>query len=207
MDKKNSFNYLQSTASAFSLYLGLDINILKRFDDIQSIWRCYTYAIDRQLPNKGFKKIPLIMISFPGKSLKNKQSSIGIFTLTPFDEYFMTSDSVLKIFSQMLQAAEGTIGKFSENIKIKVEASPKTFYKYTHNYKGSAFGLAPTIEQIKSSTMPIKTKIDGLYMCGHWTTSGLGQSGIPGVALSGRRAAQLILHEYGMGGDFPIIKV
>jgi len=53
--------------------------------------------------------------------------------------------------------------------------------------------------------MPIKTKIAGLYMCGHWTTGGLGQSGIPGVALSGRRAAQLILQEYNAGGDFPII--
>lgn len=36
---------------------------------------------------------------------------------------------------------------------------------------------------------------DTVFLAGHWTTEGIGHSGVPGSALTGRRAAELIIKE------------
>jgi prolycopene isomerase len=78
----------------------------------------------------------------------------------------------------------------------KVPATPVTFAKFTANRSGAAFGWASTVNQVKSSLFPQETSVEGLYLAGHWVTTGTGQGGIPSVANNGRSAAKLILERY-----------
>ena len=78
-------------------------------------------------------------------------------------------------------------------INVTVNAVPHTFYRYTFNKFGSAFGWASTVKQISPYIFPQKTSIDGLVLAGHWCTVGSGQGGIPRVAFSGKKASEIII--------------
>lgn len=54
--------------------------------------------------------------------------------------------------------------------------------------------------------MPNKTTIGGLYLVGHWSTGGIGQMGVPGVALSGRKVAELVLSDFGRNWEYGIMR-
>ncbi|MDD5040641.1 MAG: hypothetical protein PHH49_03080 [Candidatus Omnitrophica bacterium] len=86
-----------------------------------------------------------------------------------------------------------TFSGFTRHIDLKVVGSPYTFEKYTLNSRGAIYGRAATKEQIKRRISPQILVFKNSIFAGHWTTSGLGQTGIPVVALSGKAAAKTIL--------------
>ena len=79
------------------------------------------------------------------------------------------------------------------SIELKILATPCSFQKFTYNTNGALFGWAAIPSQIDRKIFPYYTSIDNLYLTGHWVTNGIGQSGIPVVALSGRYTAQTLL--------------
>ena len=70
------------------------------------------------------------------------------------------------------------IPNLSKNIIFKEAATPYTLYKYTSNYRGSSFGWAGTLSQLALSDFRKPHFPHGLYLTGHWTTFGVGISGV-----------------------------
>ena len=81
-------------------------------------------------------------------------------------------------------------------------ATPITFYKYTLNKNGAAFGWASTLDQIKASLFPPITSLDSLFLAGHWCTIGSGQGGVPKVIFSGRKVSSLILKKMNKRAEY-----
>ena len=73
---------------------------------------------------------------------------------------------------------ETAIPKLSQNIMYKDAATPHTLNRYTLNYHGASYGWAGTPTQIILSSFRKPPFIRNLYFVGHWTTFGVGISGV-----------------------------
>ena len=109
------------------------------------------------------------------------------------------SDIVINLVNQKLY-------NFKKLINYKDVGSPYTFYRYTNNRSGSAFGLAQNLKQMKPNFLPTSTSINNFYIVGHWTNGSSSPSGIPGVAVSGRKAAELICDKFDKLWKYPILR-
>lgn len=85
-----------------------------------------------------------------------------------------------------------SIPHLSKHILFKEAATPHTLYRYTLNYRGASFGWAGTPSQLAVEGFKKYSSIQGLYFTGHWTTQGLG---ISGVAYVGQDTAKIILRK------------
>jgi len=83
-----------------------------------------------------------------------------------------------------------SIPHLSEHITYRGVATPHTLYRYTLNYRGASFGWEGTPSQLALSEFSKPPFIDGLYLTGHWTTLGIG---ISGVVYVGYDTAKIIL--------------
>ncbi|GAF92554.1 unnamed protein product, partial [marine sediment metagenome] len=96
-----------------------------------------------------------------------------------------------RVTEKLIAKAEKLIPGLSQHILVKDSASPLTVERYTLNSLGAAMGWAFSPEMFLRR-LDQKTPIPNLYLAGHWTMPG---GGVPAVALSGLRAARLILSE------------
>lgn len=196
---------LEISPAMFAVYLGLKGKVVNAASENMCIARAFTYD-----ENKYFsvtqetirKKNPSVLIfSFPSsyseRLLSTNRYTIQLLTFAPYASRDFWSRNRMPFADKMIRLAEKTIGLFSKNVEIKETATPHTFYHYTNNRDGSAYGWAATAEQAKITVFPQKTSVRGLYLAGHWTTSSVVQGGVPGVALSGRKVAELILKDCG----------
>jgi len=71
-----------------------------------------------------------------------------------------------------------SIPHLSEHIIYKDSATPHTLYRYTLNYRGASFGWEGTPSQLALSGFSKPSFVEGLYLTGHWTTLGIGISGV-----------------------------
>jgi phytoene dehydrogenase-like protein len=79
-----------------------------------------------------------------------------------------------------------------DKIVYQESASPATFYRYSRNSRGAAYGWALTPNQHGRFRLYNRTPIRNLYLTGHW--SGLG-TGIPSVIHSGFFTAVKIMRK------------
>ncbi len=140
------------------------------------------------------------MISLPStrdSSLKaGNKDTVQIFTIASYEnkEFW---DGIRHSYSEaILSLAEQIIPRLRQYIDVTVTATPHTFYRYTMNKKGAAYGWASKVNQIDASLIPQKSSIKNLFLAGHWCTMGAGQGGISTVALSGKKAAAIIINHY-----------
>jgi phytoene dehydrogenase-like protein len=84
---------------------------------------------------------------------------------------------------------KGSIPHLSRHIVVREAATPSTLHRYTLNFRGSSFGWAGTPGQLAVPGFKKHSSIPGLYLTGHWTTQGLG---ISGVMYVGRDTAKMI---------------
>lgn len=71
-----------------------------------------------------------------------------------------------------------SIPHLSEHIIYTDAATPHTLYRYTLNYRGASFGWEGTPSQLALSDFSKPSFIKNLYLTGHWTTLGIGISGV-----------------------------
>ncbi len=87
---------------------------------------------------------------------------------------------------------EFSVPQLSKHVRYKEGASPQTLYRYTLNYRGASFGWAGTPSQLAVRGFKKASSVGGLYLTGHWTTQGLG---ISGVVYVGHDTARTILRK------------
>ena len=73
---------------------------------------------------------------------------------------------------------QNSMHNFKKHIVYKDAATPQTMYRYTSNYQGAAYGWAGIPSQIIIPDFHKPSFIKGLYLVGHWTTLGVGISGV-----------------------------
>jgi phytoene dehydrogenase-like protein len=175
--------------SNFILYLGLD----SYFDSLPTPGTTYCYFshydLDKayQASQRGniedyggymfyiYKDIPAILAIIPAP-YKNKL-------------YWQKNKS--KFLESFINRIEKySIPNLSQHIVFKEAATPYTLHRYTLNYRGASFGWAGTPSQLALTDFKKPSFIKGLYLTGHWTTQGLG---ISGVAYVGSDIAKMIL--------------
>jgi phytoene dehydrogenase-like protein len=86
-------------------------------------------------------------------------------------------------------------------IRFKNVASPYTMHRYTLNYKGASYGWSGLPSQIIVPGLRRPSFLDSFYLVGHWTTLGVGVSG---VAYVGYDTAKIILKKSRINKEFLI---
>ena len=90
---------------------------------------------------------------------------------------------------RMFQALEKRIPGISEHIVFWSLGTPLTNEHYINATRGNLYGTAKNSKQIGPRSFPIKTEIEGLFMCGASTRS----FGVSGATKTGLDAAKAIL--------------
>ena len=189
------------SGSIFVIYLGVNANLKKIASEGSNIWYFKDYNLDASYNyfQKDISKIkiPLFMMSFPSqKDLSwpdQFKSTIEIFTNAPFIDREYWAENKELFCEKLLSAAKNILPGIEKSIDLKIAASPYTFYRYTLNRNGAAYGWASTPNQLNSALFPQITSIANLFIVGHWAIMGAGQGGISTVALSGKNASKIII--------------
>lgn len=177
--------------SNFILYLGLDgyFESLPNPGTTLCFFPHYNLAGSYQAAIKGdiesyggymlyiSKEIPTILAIIPA----------------PFrNKIFWENNKTNFLESFIYRIEKYSIPYLSQHIIYKDAATPQTLHRYTLNYRGASFGWAGTPSQLAVPDFKKSSFIQGLYLTGHWTTQGLG---ISGVVYVGYDIAKMILRK------------
>ena len=205
--ESNLVKKLETSPSAFAVYLGLSANVRRIIKDTCTYWPFISYSLKKSpiISKKDLKNntLPISIITFPSAHdpVQDRVDDIGtvsIFAITNYEskKFWQRNKNIFS--DALIKQAENFIPGINKFIIVKEIATPQTFFEYTLNKKGSLYGFASTIKQISASNMPPKSSVDKLFSVGHWCTVGSGQGGIPKVSFCGRRVSSIILREMGI---------
>jgi len=90
---------------------------------------------------------------------------------------------------RMFKGLEKRVPGISERVTFWNMGTPLTNKHYINTTGGSLYGIEKSVHQVGPGAFPIKTEIEGLYLCGASTSS----HGVSGVTFSGLGAAKAIL--------------
>lgn len=193
-----ALNRLEVSLSSFYVYLGVDIDPRSAGVDAPEtiVYESYDNTQEWELLLQGEVSIPCFGIAVPtfeDPTLAPEGKHVVIvMTMAPYHlKQRSWREEKQRMADSLIAKAEKLIPRLSEHIVVRDSASPLTYESYTLNSLGAAMGWAfsPGMFLKRPSQ---KTPIPNLYLAGHWTTPG---GGVPAVALSGLRAARMVLGE------------
>ncbi len=94
-----------------------------------------------------------------------------------------------ELAEKLFRKLEKHVPGISKHIVFWSLATPLTNEHYINATRGNQYGISKSIRQVGPGAFPIKTEIEGLYLCGASTTS----HGVAGVTSSGLSAAASIM--------------
>ncbi|OGP94328.1 MAG: hypothetical protein A2157_09400 [Deltaproteobacteria bacterium RBG_16_47_11] len=101
-----------------------------------------------------------------------------------------------ELSQDLISKASAFIPNLEKRIVVKVETTPKTIERWTHNRWGAAYGWAQIPRQSGIYRLSRTTPISNLYLTGHWTSPG---GGIAGVVASGELTAEAVWSRFTKG--------
>ncbi len=163
--------------SNFILYLGLDGYFKSLPKPGTTLCFFPHYDIDRayQAAQKGD------IVGYGGYMLYVSKDTPTILSIipAPFKNKRYWDNNKYDFLNSFIDRIEKySIPDLSKHIIYKEAATPNTLYRYTLNYRGASFGWAGTPSQLALSDFSKPSFIQGLYLTGHWTTLGIGISGV-----------------------------
>jgi len=197
-DFVKTLNRLEVSLSSFYVYLGVDIDPRTTGVDAPEtiVYETYDNTEEWHRLLKGELAVPCFGIAIPtlvdpGLAPPGKHVVI-VMTMAP---YYLANKSWReekeRFARKLIAKAEKLIPGLSQHIVVQDAATPLTYERYTLNSLGAAMGWAFS-PQMFLRRLEQKTTIPNLYLAGHWSMPG---GGVPAVALSGLRAARMILGE------------
>jgi len=190
---------MEASPSAFMVYAGLN----KPLDHVPkhfTTWFFSTYDIEKCYNNDldliGSQNIQYLVCTFASRvdpSLcPQGKSTVRIYLGARFSTKDIWDKNRQRITDAIIKKMELLVPEITDSIEVMADATPCTFLRYTNNYHGAIVGWSAIPTQITRNVFPPETSVKNLYLTGHWVTNGLGQSGIPVVALSGQNVAKII---------------
>ena len=194
---------LEMSLSSFYVYLG--VNMDPRDGGIEKpetiVYESYDNRMEWNRLLSGQISIPCYGIAVPslldpGLAPAGKHVVI-IMTMAPYHLKGTSWKAEKEGMTRMLiTKGEKLIPDLSKHIEVLDSASPLTYERYTLNSFGAAEGWAFSPSMFLKR-VPQQTPIENLYLAGHWTQPG---GSVPGVAVSGLKAARAILSVTGTPG-------
>ncbi|MDD1713107.1 MAG: NAD(P)/FAD-dependent oxidoreductase [Methanoregulaceae archaeon] len=99
-----------------------------------------------------------------------------------------------RIGEQVLDAMEDFYPGIRDSVEVMDIATPHTFVRYTGNWQGSYQGWLVTSATMNLTLPQVLPGLKSFYMAGQWIAPG---GGLPGAAISARRAVQLVCRAEG----------
>jgi phytoene desaturase len=96
-----------------------------------------------------------------------------------------------QVAGQVLERLGAHLPGIVNAVEMVDVATPYTFWRYTHNWRGAYEGWLMTPEHWVRPLPKTLPGLDGFYMAGQWVEPG---GGVPTVLCSGRQVVQLICH-------------
>jgi prolycopene isomerase len=193
-----SLRRLEVSLSAFYVYLGVDIDPRDSGLDAPETIVYETYDNTREWERLigGEPSIPCFGIAVPTyldpRLAPPGKHVVIIMTMAPYAlKGAGWREEKQRMADALIARAEKLIPGLSQHILVSDAASPLTYERYTLNTMGAAMGWAFSPAMFLKR-LDQRTPVRNLYLTGHWTMPG---GGVPGVALSGLRAARMILGE------------
>lgn len=108
-------------------------------------------------------------------------------------------DEKRRIADAVVRILDDRIPGFGDDVEVVDVATPRTWERWTGNWRGSYEGWRLTRENLKQMVFGrgMRRTVPGLagfYMIGHWVEPG---GGLPAVAVSGREIVQVLCHRDG----------
>lgn len=189
----------------FSVYLGLKKNANHFIKEPATVWSFSTYNVNdcysRFNTELVAKKLPrYVTCILP--SLHNTDASclptMELLTAAPFATNNFWNKYRNSFMEKLITKAEETFPNLGTFIDFKINATPQTFYRYTLNRNGSAYGWLSVPKFVTMPVFPCRTQVKNLFIAGHWCNGALSQGGIPQVSITGRTAAKLTMENLGV---------
>lgn len=184
---------MQHSLSIFVVYIATDIDLTALNLAHESFcYRDYDHERNFTCTSKG----QITWLSITAPTLVDPdlappgQHLLMLTTLLPFQAVTSWKQSKPDYLEDMLDIAARYIPKLRQHILFIEGGSPATMLRYTHNYRGAAYGFDVSPGQVGPARLPNRAPVKGLYFAGHWTSPG---GGVYGVSVSGVQAAQNVL--------------
>lgn len=184
-------NAMIPSNSVFALYLGIDGNLQSLPESGTSLWFLSHYDLEKA----HRAAIAGDIHGFGGYMLRVSPDKSTLLALIPApfenENYWVNKkESFSETFFDAIE--KNSIPELSSHILYREAASPYTLFRYTLNYKGASYGWAVFPSQLAIPDFRKPSFIQGLYLTGHWSTLGIG---ISGVVYVGHDTAKLILRK------------
>ncbi len=85
---------------------------------------------------------------------------------------------------------EGLLPGLRRHIEVCEAATPLTYQRYTGNKDGSMMGFRPGMKNMRARVAQHQTPVEGLLLCGHWSSYG---GGVPAAVRAATNASLLVL--------------
>lgn len=204
LDKKfrNKLKNLRTSPSAFIVYLGVAGRIhIPGQDKCSTLWyfpsrkstTCYERTFNGKVDTIGTYSICGLSSLNVESNIINQKSALSLTSVVPWKSKNFWERTKNNYAQKVINKACEVLNIDKSRIEVKEIATPFTLRKYTYNHNGAACGWASLPGQISRHVMPQKSRVNGMYLCGHWATRGWGQGGISMVVNSGRTTANMIL--------------
>jgi len=194
---------MQKSASAFILYLGLDVpakavgmdtsllSINPRYDHSESYRNCLSSRYD----GCSFAVIDYSQLD-PGLAPPGK-STLCVMALDNFANWSGLSAHEYERKKKeasgvVLAQLEKYLPGVTKHVEVMDAGTPKTMYRYGNLPEGAIYGFAHTVAQSGINRLSQETLVKGLFLCGAWTQPGCG---VHGCFVSGDDAAQMALKQ------------
>lgn len=178
--EKNFYNEIKNmvpSISNFIAYLGINKKFNPPYPPGSAVFFSQHYDID-----KAFRSAQKNDINgYDGHTFRISYDKSTIYAIIPaaFKNRIFWNNNKSKFLEALIEKIEkSTIPNLSKFIVYKEAATPYTLYRYTLNYKGASYGWASTPSQLAVPGLRKPSFIEGLYLTGHWTTLGVGISGV-----------------------------
>jgi phytoene dehydrogenase-like protein len=177
--------------STFIIYLGMDAGFDSLLKSGTNFWFFPHYNLDGAY--RAAQKCDIDGFGGYMLHLSDDKSTILALILASFKNKRYWANKKYKLLDLFIKRIEKyTVPHLSKHIIYKDAATPQTLYRYTLNYRGASFGWAGTPTQLAVPGFKKPDFIDRLYLTGHWTTQGLGVSGVTYV---GYDTAKMLLRK------------
>lgn len=191
--KKEIVNKIDRMIPSFSLfivYLGLKKDSPLSFMSNCNCWYLFDYEYD--LNNYyGFKNhVSNLEIKWIMLLPDYVKRTCLVFTSAPFVSREFWTINRNSFMSSILQKLEEKIPNARLMVELKTSATPFSLQNWTMNYKGSPYGWAYTTTQFMDLDFVRDNIVKNLFLSSHWSTI---SSGVSGVAIVGKKTAELII--------------
>ncbi len=163
--------------SNYIVYLGMDKDFKPKINPGTAIF--YINHYDLQKAYSSIQKGDIDIYDGYSLRVSSDKSTVNVIIPMPYKNKKYWKHNKYRLLEKVIKKIEETLlPGLSNYIVYKEAATPHTLFRYTLNFRGASYGWASIPEQFADPDLLKPNFIKGLFLVGHWTTFGVGISGV-----------------------------